>query len=226
MGIILGVNLIGTFKDKMYFRIYNQLKSKSHNFHISNKIHLKNTGGGVKGNEFYFSGVRNKIIIDKAAQISNVKFEIIGEDNEIRIGKGVILRNSIIHVGDRHSRLIIKDSVDVGVDAKWTVLEGAKVQIGKGCMFSTNSHILSSDSHSIVKLSSNIRENKAANIIIGERVWFGEDVTCLKGSIIESDSIFGCKSLITAGKYKKNAVYAGVPCKKIKENIYWEVKRI
>ena len=63
MGIILGVNLIGTFKDKMYFRIYNQLKSKSHNFHISNKIHLKNTGGGGGGECFFFFGGKNYVNI-------------------------------------------------------------------------------------------------------------------------------------------------------------------
>lgn len=129
-------------------------------------------------------------------------------------------------MGDKRSRLIVKDNVDVGTGAKWSILEGTKVEIGEGCMFSTNSHILSSDAHSIINISTNNRDNKANHILVGERVWFGEDVTCLKGANIGSDTVFGCKSLILEGNYDKNAVYAGIPCKKIRENIHWQVKRI
>lgn len=179
-----------------------------------------------------FIGKNNTVIFGEDVQITNTKFEVVGSNNTITIGRNVLLRDSVIHVGDVQSRLVIHDQVDVGAGAKWTVLEGTKIEIGKGCMFSTNSHISSSDAHSVMNVSvcrnrhMRTRINAARNVLIGQNVWFGEDVTCLKGVHIKDGAIFGSKCLITRGVYEGNTIYAGIPCRKIRENVCWIRERI
>ena len=217
---------------KIQFLMKNRISNKLAVVGQRNKIEIKKDTCAsheecrITGCRFLFDGTGHVISIDRGARIYNVSFEMIGSGNRIVIGKGVVLRNSLIHVGDMGSKLIIKDEVDVGNDAKWTVLEGTRVEIGKGCMFSTNSHIQSSDSHSIIDLADRVRTNLAANIKIGRDVWFGEDVTCLKGVTIEDGAIFGSKCLVSGGGYEGNAIYVGIPCKKIRGNVQWKRERI
>ena len=69
------------------------------------------------------------------------------------------------------------------------------------------------------------RINYGKNIIIGNHVWLGRDVTILKGIEIKNNSIVGTKSLVTKN-VEENAIYVGIPARKVKDNVDWKKQRI
>jgi acetyltransferase-like isoleucine patch superfamily enzyme len=92
-------------------------------------------------------------------------------------------------------------------------------------MFSHRIEIRNGDSHAIFDYNSKMRINDAQPIKIGNHVWLGADSKVLKGSIIEDGAIISTGAIVT-GHVERQAIYAGVPAKKIKENIYWERERL
>ncbi len=63
--------------------------------------------------------------------------------------------------------------------------------------------------------------NQDREVIISDNVWIGCRALILKGSIIPSGSIIGAGSVVS-NRYKfDNALYAGVPALKLKDNIKW-----
>lgn len=206
------------YKDEIYLRLHNRFSSKGRENYIDLKSRIKNC-------VFDICGANNKVSIGKDCNIHDIFFGIYGNNNHIVIGNNVSLRTSHFHLGDQYSRLRICDSVSIENDAYICVLEGKMVRIGKDCMFSTGIIMTPSDAHPIFEQKTGERVNKAKNILIGEHVWFGQNVTCLKGVEISDNVIIGNGSLCTAGKYESGCIYAGNPAKLIKEGYYWEEKR-
>lgn len=89
-------------------------------------------------------------------------------------------------------------------------------------MFSDDIEIRNGDSHSMIDTISNQRINQAEYVIIGDHVWLPTHVRVLKGSSIPSMSVVGNSAIVTSELSCKNGLYAGVPCRLIKENIDWD----
>ncbi|WP_434640817.1 DapH/DapD/GlmU-related protein [Thermoanaerobacterium thermosaccharolyticum] len=65
--------------------------------------------------------------------------------------------------------------------------------------------------------------NKKINtddIIIGDHVWIGSNVSILKGVRIENNSIIAANTVVTKD-IPQNCLVAGNPAKIVKENISW-----
>ena len=99
-------------------------------------------------------------------------------------------------------------------------LEGTSITIGEDCMFSHSIAFRTSDSH-VIKDHDGNRINPAKSISIGDHVWLGAHVTVLKGVEIASNSIVGIGAIVTSSLSTSNTIYAGIPAKKVKENINW-----
>lgn len=103
--------------------------------------------------------------------------------------------------------------------------ENETLTIGDNCLFSWGIKARTSDGHSIVDLSTNRAVNLPKDISIADRVWVGEDVSFLKGSMISSDSVVGSRSVVTKAFESPNVVIAGFPAIVVKENIKWDRRR-
>ncbi len=101
--------------------------------------------------------------------------------------------------------------------------ENTKVIIGDDCMFAKDVWIRNSDMHSIFDLDSGAWLNPATDIIINPHVWVGQDSLILKNTEIGFGSIIGAKSLVNK-KVDKCSLAAGIPAKKIKDNVSWDRK--
>lgn len=202
-----GIKKDMTFHERIVFSLTNRFSKKGR----KNVISLKKVK--CKHNFFIFAGSCNKISIGLGSKIENVEFEVRGDNNCINIGRNVVLRDSIIAVSDNGSFISIGDDTVIGKGAKVVALESAKVQIGSNCLFSTNVSIMNSDSHSIIDLYDNSRKNAAQDVNIGNHVWFGENVTVLKGVEIQDDVVIGNRSMLTKGHYQANSIYIGAPAK-------------
>ena len=79
---------------------------------------------------------------------------------------------------------------------------------------------MDTDFHNIYNKKSELL-NADASIVIGEHVWIASKVSILKGSIIYDDIIISSGSIINGILKESNAIYTGLPIRKIKENVYW-----
>jgi acetyltransferase-like isoleucine patch superfamily enzyme len=68
------------------------------------------------------------------------------------------------------------------------------------------------------------RINSAKDIQIGDHVWLGADAKIMKGSMIEDNAIIATGAIIT-NHVESNSIYAGVPARKVKEDIFWKRER-
>lgn len=101
--------------------------------------------------------------------------------------------------------------------------ENTKVIIGDDCMFARDVWMRNSDMHSIFDLESGDWLNPAGDIVLYPHVWVGQDSLILKNTEIGFGSIIGAKSLVNK-TIAKCSLAAGVPAKKIKDNVSWDRK--
>lgn len=172
--------------------------------------------------------IRNKIRVDKSSIIKlgkNIKLvgcdiTMRGKNNHLEIEDGVRIHRSTIEImGDNCLVKIGKNSM-IGDNCYLVVKEeNIHLTIGKSCGLSRNIKVMTSDGHPIFQ--NNIRINNAQNIVIGNNIWIGDNVTILKGVEVSNDSVIGINSVVTKS-VPPNTVVAGNPAKVIKENITWK----
>lgn len=187
-----------------------------------NRIILK--GSFLRKTKIKIQGRNNSLIISPENRLNNCLIYISGDNCQIKIDKHCILKNVELWIEDNNGKIEIgyRSTIE---GAHISATEGQSIIIGEDCMFSHGIDIRNGDSHSIVDLKTGKRTNHAKQVVIGNHVWLGSDVKVLKGSIVKDGSIISTGAIIT-GQVDANSIYAGIPAKKIKENINWQRKRI
>ena len=144
----------------------------------------------------FLRGKGHRLVIEDDCQLFNLRIKIIGENNEVHIGK--------------------RSSLDGG-----NIISGGKsihISIGEDCMFSEGLDIWSTDTHSITK--SGVLQNPPKSIEIGNHVWVGKDVAILKGVTIGDNAVVGMRSIVTKD-IKPGTLNVGSPSKEIQSGIDW-----
>ncbi|CAE6905407.1 hypothetical protein [Vibrio sp. B1FLJ16] len=191
-------------------------------------------------------GKNNKILIEKGSKFEVSQVSVCGDNNIINIGKANLYHklhinfkgnNKRASIGSTRKNIRVLKLVSIRGDFQTLNIGdgfscgGLEIQmndgnesctIGNSCLFSWGIKIRTSDGHSIVDLSSGLAINFPKNVNIADRVWVGEDVTFLKGAMIEKDCVVGSRSVVTKKHDKSNCIIAGFPAKVVKENIKWD----
>ena len=109
---------------------------------------------------------------------------------------------------------------------------GNNVGIGRNCHFGGAGGIsvgddtifgqyvsVHSENHVFTNIDMAIRKQGVVRlgIEIGSNCWIGAKVTILDGAVIGDGCIIAAGAVVIEGKYDKNAIYGGVPAKKIKD---------
>ena len=189
-------------------------------------------------------GIGNKIQIDLQNNfpfIQNIVFDVNGNNNTVFVGSGTRLSNSNIFIWGDNNRLTIMNNVQGSCDlwivgnecqiviGEYTTIVKAtigvsevrsSVFIGKDCMFAHEVDIRSSDSHSIIDVSTNKRINFAKDISIGNHVWIAPGVKVLKGVCIDDNSIIAAGAVVTKD-IPSNCIAAGVPAQVKRTGVTW-----
>jgi acetyltransferase-like isoleucine patch superfamily enzyme len=182
-------------------------------------------GAFLKNVHLHISGKGNTLIIGPKARLNNCEITFIGNQCKLLIGGGsTIVSNVSLWCQDNDSCIMIGNDFMMN-GGHIASCEGTSIKIGNDCMFSNDIEIRSSDSHSIINLKGE-RINRAKNIIIGNHVWLTAHVRVLKGSIIPSNCIIGNSSLVSSKLNDENAIYAGIPCKTVKDKVNWNKYKI
>lgn len=184
---------------------------------------------------------KNNIIANNGV-LCNVKFDIIGDNNNVEIMHRSILSDMTIYMrGDNHKLKIEEDCIFRGGSVwfedsfcqinigKNTSIESAhlavtehetSIFIGEDCMFSNEIELRTGDSHAIIDIEKDSKINDAQNIVIGNHVWIGSRSIILKGVNIGNNTIIGTGSIVT-NSIPSHSVSAGIPAKVIKTNVDW-----
>lgn len=174
---------------------------------------------------------------------TSIKFK--GKNNILFIAEGAALvnsllifehDNSVIYVG-RNTRLFayvfmqfnqvcyFGDNIffnQGGTRHNFIPCEGKHIIIGNDCMFSYSNWFWNSDMRHIYSQDTRYRINPSKSIIIGDHVWSGRDVGYMKGVFVASGSIIGARSTVIKKIHYSNTIYAGTPCHKIRDRVFWD----
>jgi acetyltransferase-like isoleucine patch superfamily enzyme len=223
-----GINHIKqVMKDSPYMMrriscLYNILHYNNawkYNYH-SNRIEF--AGAFLKGTVFDIRGRDNRVFIGKKARLSNCKITIIGDHCSLIIGGGhTIVNGTSFWLQDDHSHISIGKDFICGEGSQIASCEGTIISLGDDCMLSEDIEMRSSDSHSIFNTNTRMRINEARNITISNHVWITAHVRILKGSYVAAHCVVGNSSLVSGKLSQSHSIYAGVPCKLMKEQIEW-----
>lgn len=170
-------------------------------------------------------GYGNRVSIEKLSRLNNCKIEIHGNDNRIKIGESVYLNETALYIEDNDNHITFGEHSSVQGCSRLSAIEGTRIKIGKDCLLSGNLDFRTGDSHSVLDCRKK-RINLSRDIIIGDHVWIGNRVICLKGTRIPDGCIVGEGSLLNKTYKNKNCILAGVPAREVKEDIGWCHKRI
>lgn len=133
----------------------------------------------------------------------------IADDDKARFGKNVFIEAP--HKLTIGRECIINNGVHIytGFYNDSKVIVGNKVGIGLDSCITTNSHVIGPSSQ-------RCGNNTSQTVVIEDGVWIGANVTILQGVTVGRGGIIAAGAVVTKST-EANAIYAGVPAKKIKD---------
>lgn len=211
--------------NKIQFLFYSLVITPFYNILYRNKG-LINRGCLIRC-RFKIKGQNNKIIIEENVVLKNTVFEINGNNNTMTISSGSrIYEKGRFRMEDDGGGIFIGNNLHASGIFLSKADNDTHIEIGNNCLFSANIIVRSSDAHSIIDVSDNVRINPGKNVCIGNHVWIGYGVTILKGSRIENDCIVGTNSVVAGLISTSNSLIVGMPAKVVKMNVNWNTERI
>lgn len=133
-------------------------------------------------------------------------------------GKCNIGHGSKISVG-RNGKLIL--GKNFSISAETSIVAFSEIQFGNDCLLSWDILVMDTDLHKLMDVYEQVI-NTPKPIIVGNNVWICCRSLILKGTVIPDNCVIGASSTLSKVLDRKNSLYAGSPCKLIKEDISWE----
>lgn len=218
----------------------NSIRMNGTNTFIKENVVIRKTTISIKGNanriechktslvdcRFQVVGDHNQIVVEEGTYLNACEFQIMGSDNLIIIGKNNRLTGTTFWCEDRANKICFAEGCSAWGECgektnELAVMGETSISVGKHCLFAGGIMLRTGDSHQVVNLSGEVI-NQPRSIEIGDHVWIGTRVICLKGVSIASDCVVGAGSLLTGCYDRRNCAIAGNPARVIKEQINWE----
>jgi len=219
------INLVHSHRKFFRFcsRVYNCMSLK-------NKLHPKGSKVSIgvsiiKGLKIISHGFDNEIIIGDFIKIKDSTIILHGNHNRIIIKDYAYLNQIELYTEDSNNEIIIGSHTYLCGKAHFAAIEGTKIHIGDKCLFSSDLHFTTGDSHSILNMQGE-RINPSKDIMIEDHVWVGTKVTCLKGVRVSRDSIIAATTTLCKDYDTPNVIIGGVPGRIIKTDVNWSGERI
>lgn len=202
---------------KLIIKFIRRLRISNYHYYIpfQNKINL--ACDARRTSMYIWGGKGNQILVDDSVRLYELDILIYGNNNILTIKENSYVRGRIELMGDGNS-ITIGERTTIG-GGLLMAHGGTHLSIGKDCLISGGVDMRTSDSHSILDEDGK-RINPDKDIVVADRVWFGKDVTVLKGSRIGQDVVIGALSLVSKS-IPDNTVAAGIPARVIKEKTTW-----
>lgn len=168
---------------------------------------------------------------DNIRFVGIVKLALMGDcQKSIVVGNSVeFIDNQLRIFGDiDEAEIRIGNRTTFNTDTCLHCNSGKKLIVGEDVMFSLNIRLLCGDGHSIFNVNTGKNVNsipellspRQNELVIGNHVWVGMNVTMLAGTNIGDGSIIGANSLVK-GVFPNNCVIGGNPAKRLKNDVAW-----
>jgi acetyltransferase-like isoleucine patch superfamily enzyme len=158
------------------------------------------------------------VIIQTSRAFSNVNI-ILHDESHFEIHQRSHLPQLFVFLRDGSRLIIGENTLSIGQINLYSH-ERASIRIGRDCLLGGDLRCLASDMHSIVDVETGDRVNPPANIVVGDRVWTGFDVTLLKGTNIGAGSVVGARSTVS-GNFPENSLLLGYPARVARSGVTW-----
>lgn len=170
-------------------------------------------------------GSNNTVIIHDFAILNRASIIIFGDNNTITVGPWTHLLGTELYIEDSGNTITVGEGSRILGKTHLAAIEGTKIEIGRDCLFSSDIHFRTGDSHSVLDMQGK-RINASKDIMIGNHVWVGTKVTCLKGAKVADHSIVGACALVSGAFDVPHCALAGVPAKIVRQGVDWSITRI
>lgn len=179
----------------------------------------------LKKTRITIHGSNNTVRIGDFSQLNGASITVYGDGNTVSIGLWCTLNGTELHLEKDGGSIVIGEHTRFYGKTHLAVLEGTAIEIGNDCLFSSDIHFRTGDSHSVLDMTGR-RINPSEDIRVGDHVWVGTKVTCLKGSDIPAHSIVGACALVCGKFDRPHCVLAGVPARVVKQGVDWSISKI
>lgn len=211
-------------KSRRILKLYNILNPRN-KLHVGKENEFIFEGAQLNGFSVQIRGKNNSVVLKEGCVFNSCVLRIFGDNNSIVVGEDCLINSGTFWVEDNCGSILIGDGTTVNGATNFSVIEGTSIIVGKDCMFSSNITLRTGDSHSIIDEGGN-RTNPSESIVIGDHVWLGANVNCLKGTSVPNNTILGTGSLVNKKFDTEGAVIAGSPANIVKEHVGWLRERI
>lgn len=177
----------------------------------------------IKGLSITVTGNSNKIVIELPSKFINTSIIMNGDNNyfSIKPTRHRFIRHTSFGM-ENGGIITLGGGISVYRNLNVVAKSGKRVDIGDECMFARDIIIRNNDGHTITDTITGEILNAPEDIKIHDKVWVGTRCMILKGSEISEGSIVGAMALVNKKFSEPNILIAGVPAKKIKENVAWD----
>lgn len=190
-----------------------------------NHLQLESTPSALKSVRFEICGDDNRIRVEKGVQLTNLTINIKGSGNRFVIGENCFIGGWYFSFEDDNGTLTIGKNTSI-LGAHIVISEpNSKVCIGEDCLMSFDIDIRSGDSHSIIDIHTNKRINPAQHISIGNHVWISAHAQILKGASIGKGSVIGAGAVVTRD-IPDHSIAVGVPAHVVRTGVTWLREKI
>lgn len=213
-----------------HHRFFNVCSKIYNGISLKNKLHAKGSKVSIgvsviKGLKIISYGRDNEVVIGDFVRISNSTIILHGNHNRIVIKDYSYLNQIELYTEDSNNEIVIGAHTSLCGKAHLAAIEGTKIIIGDNCLFSSDLHFRTGDSHSILNMQGE-RINQSKDIVIEDHVWIGTKVTCLKGVRVARDSVVAATTTLCKDYSTPNVIIGGVPGKVIKTDVNWKKERV
>lgn len=167
-----------------------------------------------------FRGKGNVVICEKSVRIENSTITFNGNGSIVYLCQSV--HNYRLSASLHHDMVLYIGKNNYFNGPLNIVLSEQKhCFIGNDCIFSFGIWIRNADPHLVYSSKTGQRINLSKSVFIGDHVWIGQSALLLKGTRIDSGSIIGAASIVAGKKVPHNESWAGNPCRKITDSVFW-----
>lgn len=177
----------------------------------------------IKGLSITVTGNSNKIYIELPTKFISTSIIMNGDNNyfSIKPTRHRFIRHTSFGM-ENGGIITLGGGISVYRNLNVVAKSGKRVDIGDECMFARDIIIRNNDGHTITDTITGEILNAPEDIKIHDKVWVGTRCMILKGSEISEGSIVGAMALVNKKFSEPNILIAGVPAKKIRENVAWD----
>jgi carbonic anhydrase/acetyltransferase-like protein (isoleucine patch superfamily) len=166
------------------------------------------------------SGARATVVIAADAVLRGARIEISSSDAVVFIGPQARLNLVTLSVSGPQCTIVVGSATTWQSGSCLCQWKSRHVILGDDCMLADEVIIRTNDGHGIFDRTSHEKINPAKSVVLEAHVWVGRRSTVNKGARVGMGAIVGSDS-VASGSLEGHNLYAGVPAKKVRENVTW-----